>query len=160
MNIKCSGLEIIQVSVVLGYWFLGSGLNNLSCKTGEWHINDDTTAYWRIDRRNCIDICTSTRADWGCKWYVLRRFDLHFKQFGENKLVILGGNLSVYVVKGPNDYNWIHEGFGHGGRNLEADRILEMGSALDMIVSNTFFEKQDTRLITWTQVLPKLRLII
>ena len=114
--------------MVLGYWSLGRGLKDLSCKTREWHINDDKTAYWQMNRRNYIDICIATRAGWGCKGYVLQRYDAHFKNAGENELVILGKDLNVYVGKDTNDYDRIHGGFEHGGRNVEAKRTLEMGS--------------------------------
>ena len=35
-------------------------------------------------------------------------------------------------------------------KNLEGDRILEMGPALDMILCNMFFKKRNTRLVTYT----------
>ena len=69
---------------------------------------------------------------------------------GENELVILGDGINGHVGKDENGYDVIHGGFGNGGRNLEGERIIEMGSALDMIVYYTFFKKCDTRLIVYT----------
>ena len=40
-------------------------------------------------------------------------------------------------------------GFRNGVRNLDAERILEMGSALGMVVWITFLQKRDTRIITY-----------
>ena len=96
-----------------------------------------------MNRTNCIDVWIATRVGRGCKGYVLQRFDPYFKNVGENELVILGSDLNVYVGKDANDY----DGFGYGGRNIDAKRTLEMGSALDIIISNRFLQKQDIRLI-------------
>ena len=71
---------------------------------------------------------------------------------------LLIGKLNVAIVlmyalqQGmyANGYDRIHGGFGTIFEILEIDIILEMGSALDMIVSNMFFKKRDTRLITQT----------
>ena len=52
---------------------------------------------------------------------------------GENELMILGGDLNRHVRKDANSYDRIHAGFGYGVRNLKTDRILEMGSAIDII---------------------------
>ena len=68
---------------------------------------------------------------------------------GENGLITLGGELKGHVGEDSNGYDEIHGGLVGMARNLERERILEMGSALDMIVCNTFFRKRDTRLITY-----------
>ena len=64
-------------------------------------------------------------------------------QLGENELVILGSDLIGDAGKDTNAYGGIHGSFGYGVRNLEGERILEMGSALDMILYNTVFKKCD-----------------
>ena len=67
-----------------------------------------------------------------------------FSKSGENDLIILSGDHNEQVRKDVNSYSGIHWCFGYGVRNLEGERILEMGSALGMIVCNTFFKKHDT----------------
>ena len=74
----------------------------------------------------------------------------HVSKFGKSEQVILGFDLKIYAEKDANVYDGIYGGFVYGFRNLEGERILEMGSALDMIVSNTFSKICDTRLITYT----------
>ena len=64
-----------------------------------------------------------------------------------SELVILCDGINGHVGKDENGYDVIHGGFGNVGGNLEGERIIEMGSALDMIVYYTFFKKFDTRLI-------------
>ena len=59
-------------------------------------------------------------------------------------LVIVDGNFNRHFGKDVNSYHGIHGIHGiYGIRNLAEERILEMGSALNMIV-NTFFKKRDT----------------
>ena len=62
-----------------------------------------------------------------------------FSKVGENELVILSGDLNRHVEKDVNGYDGIHGGFGYGVRNLEGERILEMGSA-DVIVCSVYQE--------------------
>ena len=40
-------------------------------------------------------------------------------------------------------------GMGFGTRNAEGERILEFGDAVGMVVCNTFFKKEDSKLITY-----------
>ena len=46
-------------------------------------------------------------------------------------------------------YDGIHGGFGWGERNRDGERILEFADSLDMVVRNTFFKKDDEKLITY-----------
>ena len=64
-------------------------------------------------------------------------------------LVIIGGDLNRHVGKEADGYNSVHEGYGFGVRNTEGERVLEMGTTLDMVVWNIFFKKRDSRLITY-----------
>ena len=46
----------------------------------------------------------------------------------------------------------VHGGMGFGTRNAEGERILECGDAVGMVVCNTFFKKEGSKLITfWRQ---------
>ena len=40
-------------------------------------------------------------------------------------------------------------GMGFGTRNAEGERILEFGDAVGMVVCNTLFKKEDSKLITY-----------
>ena len=71
-------------------------------------------------------------------------------KINENNMVIIGGDLNGHVGREANGYEGVHGGYGYGIRNLEGERILEMGTALDMVVCNTWFKKQDSKLITYT----------
>ena len=67
----------------------------------------------------------------------------------EKELVIIAGDLNGHVGRGSEGYEGVHGGRGYGTRNKEGDRILEFGSAMDMVVTNTMFSKRDSRLITF-----------
>ena len=43
----------------------------------------------------------------------------------------------------------MHSGFGFGSRNKEGERLLEFGTATDMVFCNTLFRKRMSRLITY-----------
>ena len=43
-------------------------------------------------------------------------------------------------------------GYGFGLRNTEVERILEMGTALDMVVCDTWVKKRGSRLIIYIYV--------
>ena len=65
-------------------------------------------------------------------------------------MVIIGGDLNGHVGREANGYDGVHGGCGYGIRNVEGERILMMGSALDLVVCNTRFKKRDNRLITYS----------
>ena len=63
---------------------------------------------------------------------------------------MLYGDTNGHVGRSSSDYEGVHGGNGFVTRNSEGERILELGDAMDMIVCNTFFQKRDSRLITYS----------
>ena len=59
------------------------------------------------------------------------------------------GDFNGHVVRSSLGYDGIHGGFGWGERNRDGERILEFADSLDMVVGNTFFKKDDEKLITY-----------
>ena len=70
-------------------------------------------------------------------------------RIGENELVIVGGDFNGHVGKSSEGYEGVHSGFGFGSRNKEGERLLEFGTATDMVVCNTLCRKRVNRLITY-----------
>ena len=62
---------------------------------------------------------------------------------------VLGG-FNGHVGRPSLGYDGIYGGFGWGERNRDGERILEFADSLDMVVGNTFFKKDDEKLITYT----------
>ena len=65
------------------------------------------------------------------------------------ELVIIAGDLNGHVGEESDGYEGVHGGRGYGTRNREGKRILEFGSDMDMVVTNTMFQKRPSRLITY-----------
>ena len=42
-----------------------------------------------------------------------------------------------------------HGGFGYGSRNADGSRILEFADGLNLVICNTLFTKQETKLVTY-----------
>ena len=67
----------------------------------------------------------------------------------DKDFLVIGGDFNGHVGEKADGYQGVHGGFGFGTRNLEGERILELGAALDLKVCNTFFKKRESRLITY-----------
>ena len=67
----------------------------------------------------------------------------------KNEIIMLCGDMNGHIGRSSSDYEGVHGGNDFGTRNSEGGRILELGDAMDMIVCNTFFQKRDSRLITY-----------
>ncbi|XP_050497452.1 craniofacial development protein 2-like [Diabrotica virgifera virgifera] len=63
--------------------------------------------------------------------------------------VIIGGDFNAHVGQAKTGYETIHGGLGFGTRNEAGDDMLELATALDMAIVNTFFKKRETQLITY-----------
>lgn len=63
--------------------------------------------------------------------------------------VILGGDLNGHVGSAADGYGGVHGDMGFGARNAEGERILEFGDAMEMVVCNTFFKKEERHLATY-----------
>ena len=57
--------------------------------------------------------------------------------------------MNGHVGRDAGGYGGVHGGMGLGTRNGEGERILEFGDAVGMVVCNTFFKKEDSKLITY-----------
>ena len=61
-----------------------------------------------------------------------------------------------HVGRDADGYGGVQGGMGFGTRNAEGERILEFGDAVGIVVCNTFFKKEDSKLIT-VKFVPKPR---
>ena len=57
--------------------------------------------------------------------------------------------MNGHVGKVPDGFEGVHGGHGYGKRNVEGEMLLEFAVAMDLVVGNTFFVKDDTKKITY-----------
>ena len=69
-------------------------------------------------------------------------------KFISKKNVFIGSDKNGHVGRYVDGYGGVHGGMGFGTRHTEGERILEFGDAVDMVVCNTFFKKEDSKPIT------------
>ena len=63
--------------------------------------------------------------------------------------ILIGIDMNVHVRRDTYGYGGVHGGMGFGTRNAEGEMILQFGDAVGMVVCNTFFKKDDSKLITY-----------
>ena len=66
--------------------------------------------------------------------------------------ICIASDMNGHVGRDADGYGGVHGGMGFGTRNAEGERILEFGDAVGMVVCNTFFKKEDSKLITYQSV--------
>ena len=75
--------------------------------------------------------------------------DLTAEVQSRHGICFVSGDFNAHVGRSSLGYDGIHGGFGWGERNRDGERILEFADSLDMVVGNTFFKKDDEKLITY-----------
>ena len=59
------------------------------------------------------------------------------------------GDFNEHVGKAPKGFNGVHGGHGFGLRNADETRILDLCTAANLDITNTYFMKPDTHLVTY-----------
>ena len=62
--------------------------------------------------------------------------------------IFMGSGKNGHVGRDADGYGGVHGGMGFSTRNAEGEMILEFGDAVGMVVCNTFFNKEDSKLNT------------
>ena len=57
--------------------------------------------------------------------------------------------MNGHVGKEVDGFPEVHGGFGFGKRNMEGVRVLELCEAMELIVCNTYFNKEKSKLVTY-----------
>ena len=63
--------------------------------------------------------------------------------------IFIASDMNGHVGRYADGYRGAHGGMGFGTRNAEGERILEFGDAVGMVVCNTFFKKDASKLIIY-----------
>ena len=63
--------------------------------------------------------------------------------------LLVCGDLNGHVGKTSSGFEGVHGGHGCGVRNPEGTRILKLCAAADLVITNTYFTKRDSQLLTF-----------
>jgi hypothetical protein len=63
--------------------------------------------------------------------------------------LVVGGDFNCHVGTAADGYEGVHGGHGFGQRNVEGEMLLELASALELVVVNTCFKKRDSQKVTF-----------
>ena len=55
----------------------------------------------------------------------------------------------LYIGRRACEYYEVHGGFGYGERNEDDERILEIGVVMGLAIGNTWFQREENRLVTF-----------
>lgn len=75
--------------------------------------------------------------------------NLNAEVMGKNGNCIVLGDFNGHVGSSQDGYEGVHGGYGYGERNRAGERVLEFADSFDMIIGNTFFKKENEKLITF-----------
>ena len=64
-------------------------------------------------------------------------------------MLLVSGDLNGHVGKKSSGFEGLHGRHGCGARNLDGTRILELCVEADLVITNTFFTKCDSQLLTF-----------
>ena len=67
----------------------------------------------------------------------------------DSEILVVAGDLNGHVGKHTDGFDNIHGGNGFGDRNSDGTRILDMCTATNLAITNTFFKNSDSKLVTY-----------
>nr|XP_016455444.1 PREDICTED: craniofacial development protein 2-like [Nicotiana tabacum] len=67
--------------------------------------------------------------------------------------LIIGGDFSGHIEVTTRGYDELHGGFGFGVRNEGGTTLLDFAKALDLVLTNSCFQKREEQLVTfWSKI--------
>ena len=67
----------------------------------------------------------------------------------QSETVVIAGDFNVHVGQHNQGFSRHHGGYGYGTQNQEGLRVLNLCAATDLAVTNTFFRKRNSQLVTY-----------
>ena len=66
-----------------------------------------------------------------------------------HETLLICGDLNGHIGEKADGFEGFHGGCGIGSRNSEGERILEFATANNLVVTNSFFKKRESHLVTY-----------
>ena len=66
-----------------------------------------------------------------------------------DEYLLVCGDFNGHVGKAPEGFNGVHGGCGFGSRNADGTRILDLCTAANLAITNTYCMKPDSHLVTY-----------
>ena len=70
----------------------------------------------------------------------------------QNEMVVLAGDKNGHAESNIVGYDGTCGGYGFGDRNADVSRILEFADGLNLVICNTLFMNQESKLVTYAYV--------
>ena len=67
----------------------------------------------------------------------------------QNEMVVLARDMNGHVGSNSVGYDGTHGGYWFGDRNADGSRILEFADGPNLVICNTLFMKQESKLVTY-----------
>ena len=67
----------------------------------------------------------------------------------QNEMVVFAGDMNGHIGSSNVGYDGTHGGFGYGSRNADGFRISEFADGQNLVICNTMFTKQESKLVTY-----------
>ena len=83
------------------------------------------------------------------KWQFWEDLDGLVRTVPSSEKLFIGEDLNGHIGSTSAGFEVVHEGFGYGSRNQEEEEILAFAMAFDLIITNTFFRKRESHLVTY-----------
>jgi len=64
-------------------------------------------------------------------------------------MVVLAGDMNGHVGSNSVGYDGMHGGYWFGDKNADGSRILEFADGRNLVICNTLFIKQESKLVTY-----------
>jgi len=64
-------------------------------------------------------------------------------------MVVFAGNMNGHIQSSNVGYDGKHSDFWYGSRNTDGYRVLEFADGLNLVICNTLFKKQESKLVTY-----------
>ena len=63
--------------------------------------------------------------------------------------LVVCGDFNCHVGTSADGFDGVHGGKGYGARNAEGEMLLELAAAMELYVVNTWFQKEETKIVTY-----------